>query len=186
MELNHAYLAEYVRRAQNGDSDAFTELYTCTYNKVYNYCRHYLKDDFLAQDAVQEVYITAIKSIVKLNDPSLFVAWLNRIAFTVCYDICKKRDADYGDIDTDSEIMEAVMDTSERYNPEGNVLDSDEKLRLKQAILRLNPTLQHLVTLRYVNNLKIDDIVSMTDLSKSTVKRHLQTAIELLQKYMKD
>lgn len=186
MELNHTYLAEYVRRAKNGDSDAFTELYSCTYNKVYNYCRHYLKDDYLAQDAVQEVYITALKNLIKLNDPTLFVAWLNRIAFTVCYDICKKRDVDYGDLDVDSEIMEDIKDTSGQYDPEGNALDSDEKVRLNAALKKLNPTLQHLVTLRYINNLKIDEIVSMTDLSRSTVKRHLQTAVEQLQQCMSE
>ena len=36
MEFSHAYIAEYVRRAQNGDSDAFAELYNMTFNKVYN------------------------------------------------------------------------------------------------------------------------------------------------------
>ena len=31
---------------------AFSELYAQTYNKVYNYARHYLRDEFAAQDAV--------------------------------------------------------------------------------------------------------------------------------------
>ena len=50
-DLNIPYIAGLVIRAQHSDSDAFAELYALTYNKVYNYTRHYLRDDFLAQDA---------------------------------------------------------------------------------------------------------------------------------------
>ena len=53
-DLNIPYIAGLVIRAQHSDSDAFAELYALTYNKVYNYTRHYLRDDFLAQDAMQE------------------------------------------------------------------------------------------------------------------------------------
>ena len=86
-DLNIPYIAGLVIRAQHSDSDAFAELYALTYNKVYNYTRHYLRDDFLAQDAMQEVYILALKNIGKLNDPTVFIAWLNRICFHVCYDM---------------------------------------------------------------------------------------------------
>lgn len=184
MELNHRYLAEYVRRARNGDSDAFAELYTGTYDKVYNYCRHYLRDEFLAQDAVQEVFISALKNLQKLNDPTLFVAWVNQIAFHTCYDICKRNSNDYGCID--EEIMEAVSDSSKEANPEMSYMEKDEYRRLNEAINLLNPTYKHLITLRYINNHKIDEIVDMTDFSKSTVKRYLEKAIIELQKLMKD
>lgn len=75
-ELNIQYIAGLVLRARQNDSDAFAELYALTYNKVYNYARHYLRDDFLAQDAMQEIYILALKNLSKLNDPTLFIAWL--------------------------------------------------------------------------------------------------------------
>ena len=66
-EFNPHYLASLVIRAGNNDSDAFAELYGLTYNKVYNFARHYLKDEHLAQDAIQEVYISAMKNLNKLN-----------------------------------------------------------------------------------------------------------------------
>ena len=53
-DMNIPYIAGLVIRAQHSDSDAFAELYALTYNKVYNYTRHYLRDDFLAQDAMQD------------------------------------------------------------------------------------------------------------------------------------
>ena len=82
-ELNIQDIAGLVLRARQNDSDAFAELYALTYNKVYNYARHYLRDDFLAQDAMQEIYILALKNLSKLNELSLFIGWRNRISFNV-------------------------------------------------------------------------------------------------------
>ena len=93
-DFNHAYIGNLVISAQSGSSEAFAELYATTYNHTYNYSMHYLRDAYLAQDAVQETYISALKNINNIKDPSLFVAWLNQICFHVCYDMAKKKHPD--------------------------------------------------------------------------------------------
>ena len=97
-ELDYQYLAALVQSAKQGDSDAFAEIYAATYRKQYKFARHYLRDEFLAQDAVQEAYIHALKHIADVKDPSLFLAWLNQITFRVCFDQCRKKDRHYGEI----------------------------------------------------------------------------------------
>ncbi len=184
MEYSHTYIAEFVKRAQAGDSNAFAELYNMTFNKVYNYARHYLRDEHLAQDAVQEVFISALKNIQKLNDPTLFVAWLNQISFHVCFDMAKANKTEYGEID--SELLEEVSDTKKESNPEATALENDETRRLKEAIDRLPASEKALVTMRYFNSMKIDDIVNATGISRSTVKRSLNTIIAKLKRYMKE
>lgn len=184
MEYSYAYIAEVVKRAQTGDSEAFAELYSCTYSKVYYYCQRYLKDEYLAQDAVQEVYISAFKNSKKLNDPTLFIAWLNQISFHVCYDIMKKRKEDYGE--ANSEILEQILDLSPGSNLEESVVNDDEIARLNAAIKTLSNTEQQLVTLRYFNSMKIDDIVNITGLSRSTVKRQLAAITVKLKNILKD
>ena len=44
MELDYDYLAKLVERTQMGDSDAFAELYTATYQKQYRFAYQYTKD----------------------------------------------------------------------------------------------------------------------------------------------
>lgn len=56
MELDYDYLAKLVERTQMGDSDAFAELYTATYQKQYRFAYQYTKDSYLAQDILQDVY----------------------------------------------------------------------------------------------------------------------------------
>ena len=182
MDFSHSYIAEYVRRAQNGDSDAFAELYNMTFNKVYNYTRHYLRDDYLAQDAVQEIFVSALKNIRKLNDPTLFVAWLNQIYFHVCFDMAKAHKSDYGE--ADPELIEEVCDTKRGSNPEDSALDKDENKRLFESLEKLSVSEKELITLRYFNSMKIDDIVNATGISRSTVKRQLATAVSKLKVLM--
>lgn len=90
--LDYNYLADLVVSAQNGDSDAFAELYAATYQKQYNFAYSYLKDEFLAQDALQEIYITALRNLSKLRDPMLLIAWLNQINFRICFHLHKRQE----------------------------------------------------------------------------------------------
>lgn len=182
MEYQHSYIASLVKRIREGDSKAFAELYTMTCQKVFSYCGRYLRDDYLAEDAAQEIYVLAYKNINKLKDPSLFVAWLNQISFHVCFDLDKKRKGEATDYE--SELLNEIVGTDIDKNPEESAFKKDESNRLMQAIEALDPTAKQLIVLRYINNNKIDEIVSLTGLSKSTVKRHLNSALEQLKIYM--
>lgn len=186
MKISYEYLSEYVKRAQAGDSDAFAQCYGFTYERVYNYTRHYLRDDYLAQDAVQEVYISALKNIHKLSDPTLFVAWLNQIAFRVCYDMSKSKKTGYGDITT--ELLDDLFDLkSEDATGEEIAVEKDERERLKNAIDNLKPASEkEIVVLRFYNDMKIEDIAEATGLSRSTVKRQLKNAMEHLKEALSD
>ncbi len=182
MEYQHSYIAGLVEKVKKGDSEAFAELYTMTCQKVFSYAGRYLRDDYLAEDAVQEIYVLAYKNIDKLKDPFLFVAWLNQISFRVCFDLDKKRRGEATDYDT--EILNEIVGTDISQNPEELAFVKDLSARLSKAIDSLEATEKQLIVLRYVNNKKIDDIVFLTGLSKSTVKRHLNSALEQLKQIM--
>lgn len=182
-EPNHLYIAGLVIEAQKGNSDAFAEIYALTYNKTYNYARHYLKDDFLAQDALQEIYISALKNLTKLNDPTLFTAWLNRISFNVCFDISQKnKNNQYV---YDPELMELVYCESISSNPEAHTQQKDEYERLMNALESLPFHEKQVLTLRYFRDLKLEDIARALGISRSTVKRHIVSGQEHLKKIMK-
>ncbi len=182
-EPDYNYIAALVKRAWRNDSDAFAELYAITYQKVYNYSCHYLRDTFLAQDAVQEVYILALKNIQKIKEPSLFVAWINQIAFRVCYDMCKKNIVNYGVMDED--VLQLVQDTNLDANPEDKVFQNDEHRRLNEAIEKLLFNERQVIILRFYNNMKIDDIADALEISKSSVKRYLASGQESLKNLLR-
>ena len=172
--LNHAYIGALVKRSQRGDSDAFAELYSMTYQHVYNYAGHYLRNPDLAQDAVQDTYVSALKNINKIKEPSLFVAWLNQICFHVCYDMYKKNDGDY-DLPS-QELLELVKDDILDHNPEGQYADNEEKVMVRNAIEALPFNERQVIVMRYFNNMKLEEIASALNCSRSSVKRYLISA----------
>ena len=184
-ELNVQYLAGLVIRARQNDSDAFAELYALTYNKVYNYARHYLRDDYLAQDAMQEVFILALKNLNKLQDPTLFVAWLNRISFHVCYDISCRLKSRPSQV-MDEELKELLQDDKPEANPEHHFQQKDEFSRLNQALDTLPFNEKQVLTMRYFNEMKLEEIAAAMEISRSSVKRYIASGQEKLRLLMKD
>ncbi len=183
-ELNISYIAGLVLRAKESDSDAFAELYALTYNKVYNYARHYLRDDYLAQDAMQEVFILALKNLHKLNDPTLFIAWLNRISFNVCYDMSNKLKLASSQF-SDPEMMEILQDEHTDSNPEINYQQKDETSRLNLALDSLPFNEKQVLIMRYFNEMKLEDIAAAMDISRSSVKRYIASGQEKLRWILK-
>lgn len=178
-DLNHSYIGQLVIDAQAGDSDAFAELYAVTYQHTYNYAAHYLRNSDLAQDAVQETYILALRNITGIKEPSLFVAWLNQICFRVCYDMCRKTNADYGEVNP--ELMELVRDEYLAHNPEESIETADENIRLKEAIQALPFNEYQVIVMKYFNEMKLEDIASALHCSRSSVKRYLISAKDHLE-----
>ena len=179
-DFNHSYIGQLVINTQEGDSDAFAELYAVTYKHTYNYAAHYLRDADLAQDAVQETYILALKNITGIKEPALFVAWLNQICFRVCYDMCRKNNSGYGE--SNPELMELVRDEYLSHNPEESVAIRDEADRLTNAIHKLPFNEKQVIVMRYYNDMKLEEIASALHCSRSSVKRYLNSARERLAK----
>ena len=189
--LDYSYMAELVVNAQGGDSDAFAELYAATYQKQYQFAYSYLKDEYLAQDALQETYIIALKEITKLKDPMLLVAWLNQINFRVCFQLHKKQkryDAEMRGYYDDTEegnkmalaMSQAEMSPSSDGNPEDMVVRVDSREYIMNQILKLPFTEAQVIILRFYRSLKYNEIADLLEISQSSVKRYLRSGKEHL------
>lgn len=182
-DFNHAYIGQLVEIAQMGDSNAFAELYAMTYQHTYNYAAHYLRDESMAQDALQETYILALKNLKSIKEPTLFVAWLNQICFRVCYDMGRKNLREYGE--NHPELLEFVKDEYVSHNPEEQYENEDEISRLNKAVQTLSFNEQQVTVMRYYNDMKLEDIASALGISLSSVKRYLISARSNLAKILK-
>lgn len=192
--LDYNYVADLVVNAQTGDSDAFAELYAATYQRQYHFAYTYLKDEYLAQDALQETYIIALKNLSKLKDPMLLIAWLNQINFRVCFHLQKKRkryDAELIDYDSTDEETDSIQTdlaphmTQRNINPEDLVVRIDSKEYIMNQILKLPFTEAQVVILKYYQELKVGEIARLMDMSRSSVNRHLSSGKTHLEKILR-
>lgn len=183
-KLDYQYIGSLVEQVQEGDSNAFAELYAATYQKQYYAAYKYLKDEFLAQDALQETYISALKNINGLKDPKLFISWLNQINFRTCFKLNEKQkryNSEMAEYDVASESYVAPAGD----NPESQVVEVDESQYIVKQIMALPFTEGQAIMLRYYNDMKIDEIADILGVSKSTVKRNIADGLARLKKILK-
>ena len=170
--LDYKYLGELVQSAREGDSNAFAELYAATYQQQYRYALRYLKDEHLAQDALQETFVRVLRNIRKLQNPDLFIAWLNRINFRVCYDISRSRSKDNNVIYNEVPLK---MQHSEVGLAEDEVLKIDQREYILKQIKSLPLTESQVIIMKYYQEMKLDEIAEAMNISRSTVKRYLKS-----------
>lgn len=174
-ELDYQYISTLVIHARTGDSDSFAELYAATYQKVYRFAYNYLKDEYLAQDALQETYILALKNLYTLKDSTLFISWLNQINFRVCFNMHQKRKrynkelSDYENNNTLKYIKHHVN----AEGPEDLIVKIDEQNYIMKKILDLPLDQSQAIVMKYYENMKLEEIAQIMDVSSSTVKRYL-------------
>ena len=178
-ELDYKYIAELVDLARGGDNDAFAELYAATYQKEYAFAFTYLKDEFLAQDALQDTYILALKNLSTLKDPKLFVSWLNQINFRVCFGMANKQNRYNAETEAYADGAADYTMSHER-NPEDQVVSVDSSSFLLQQVMSLPYSESQAIFLHYYKNLKIDEIAYLLETSRSTVKRYIASGKQRL------
>ena len=76
---------DLVIRARGGDRDAFSELAAASIGRSTAVARMILRDEYAAQDAVQDAFIDAWRSLPGLREPDRFEAWLRRLVVRSCF-----------------------------------------------------------------------------------------------------
>ena len=72
--------AEWVRRAVAGDRDAFALLYDEWFDRVFNLALRVVRNRDVAEEVCQGAFLSAWRSLDRLEDPDAFGGWLLRIA----------------------------------------------------------------------------------------------------------
>src|SRR5438105_7605122 len=82
---------DLVERAIRGDHDAFADLATGAWTRLYGTAGLILGDDGAAQEALQAALIRAWRDLPALRHPERFDAWLYRLLVNACRDEARKR-----------------------------------------------------------------------------------------------
>lgn len=134
-------------------------------NSILRLCALYLRDAGLAEDAAQETFLRAYRSLDRFRGDSSPKTWLTRIAINVCKDLSRRRshqplvlerlpDETHADAPFDDSVLSDVMALPEKY---------------RAAIL-----------LRYYQELSVPEIAHALRITKNSVSVRLNRAREML------
>ena len=170
-------IAALVRRARQGNQDAWAELYQATVKNAYFTARKVLGNQDEAVDLVQEAYITAFERLEQLEDEETFPAWLSMIVANKCKDWLKrKKPSLFSELRTEDGPEWDWEDTKTEGQP-AQVLDQKETVHLvAQMIDRLPEDQKLCVILYYKEELTVAQIAQTLEISEGTVKSRLNYA----------
>jgi RNA polymerase sigma-70 factor, ECF subfamily len=158
-----------------GDRDAFRQVVELETGAVLRTCLRVLGRLHDAEDATQETFVTAFRSLGTYRGDGALRAWLLRIATRLAVRRASRRPAD-AQIDDlpESRLAEAAAD------PARAALVAERDERLRRAVVGLPDRYRETVALRFFADLSLQEIADATDRPVNTVKTHLRRGLELL------
>lgn len=160
-----------VERSKQGDSRAFSELYSQYATEIYRFALYMMGNKEDAEDAVQESLLSAWKSIHSLKDNSLFKAWLFKILSNKCKTLLmtKNKLPDTLPVEEYEFLTDAESD--------GFLISSTE---LKDALASLTPPDAQIILLSIIGGFRSYELAVIYNMTPGAVRTRQKRALEKL------
>ena len=161
------------------DSAAFAQLYRLHYDNVFRYCARRLFNRHTAEDVTSIVFFKVMRTIHSFKgDPRDFRNWLYRIATNAVNDHLRtaRRRADA------IRNIAPTRGSDHAVDHEADVELQEMMLPVKQALLTLKPKYQTVITLRFFEKLKLNEIADILGQNPATTRSQLSRALSSLRK----
>lgn len=153
-------------RASQGDRDAFGELYARYIDRIFNYVYYRTGNTHDAEDLTARVFQRAMNHIDHYKDRGVpFSAWLYRIAHNLVANWHRDRSRKQEIPISDIPVLPARGD-----HPEIKLVHTEEQEALLRLIRKLPPERQHLLILKFVENLSNAEIGQIMGRSEGAIK----------------
>ena len=170
-----------LEKLKAGDREAFARLVDETSGHIYRVAHQILGNEQDAEDVLQETYIKAFHSLPNFEGRSSLNTWLYRIAVNEALMMVRKRKPQSVSVEENNTFDAAAESESMQIVdfcclPEGELLSSESRRFLDQAIRNLPDTLRVVFVMRDIEGLSIEETVEALGLSESNVKTRLLRA----------
>ncbi len=150
----------------------FNYIYERYAAKVYSKCIALLKDEAMAKDATQEIFMKVFLNLAKFGEKAKFSTWLYSITYNYCIDYLRKKKRK-GDLFSDE--MEKAPDLEDDEVSDKVLLEL--KVDQLRKVLNLIPADdKYVLLMKYQEDLSIKEIAEVLNKSESAVKMKIKRA----------
>ncbi len=157
----------YIERVLHGDQPSFAILVERHKQMVFTIASRMLKNREEAEEVAQDAFLKAYKSLKTFKKKSKFSTWLYKIVYNLCVSKLRKKKPEIFSIDENEEQSYDLPDTTYKLE---ELEYQDKKKYLEKAIGQLNEEEQTIILLFYHEDLSIDEIANIVNLTASNVK----------------
>lgn len=153
-----------INQARLGSEEAFRQIVQHHKDSAYTLAKTYVRDSMLAEDIVQEAFISAFLNLKSFRGKSKFSTWLYRIVVNECFRQAKLREKYGANGDKAAEIP------LNHDSPQDQLEKKDQLFYMQKAMELLKPNEALAIRLFHLEELKIAEIAKITGWSKSNIK----------------
>lgn len=173
-----------IKAYMNGDDSAIAELFTQYKSKIFNYIHLVVKNEMVADDIFQEVYIKVSSSLKrgKYADNGKFISWVLRIAHNQIIDYYRHQKQRKSVSIEDHNIAIESDTASREQNVEDKMIEEQIMVDIRRLIDELPMEQREVVIMRHYLDMSFKEIAANTGVSINTALGRMRYALINLRK----
>jgi RNA polymerase sigma-70 factor, ECF subfamily len=173
-------LQSEVAQLRQGDLDALSALLTRYQNRLYRYLLRMVRNQAEAEDLFQQTWVRVAEKIRRYDPSRNFEPWLFALARNLAIDHLRRiRPESLDELVSDSgagETAAARLASGERPVLDG-ILQRERSSRVNDALETLPVAYREVLTLRFEEEMKLEEIAEVIGTPLSTVKTRLRRGL---------
>jgi RNA polymerase sigma-70 factor (ECF subfamily) len=176
-----------VVRLRRGDLNALSELIARYQNRLYRYLLRMVRQPAEAEDLFQQTWLRVVEKVRSFDASRNFDAWLFTLARNLAIDHLRRIRPQSLDEPLDEPLAnswhsETVVDriACKDDSPLDHALAAELRTEISEAMAGLPMMYREVLTLRFEDEMNIEEIAQVTAAPVSTVKSRLRRSLEQL------
>ncbi len=169
---------EVVRRAAEGDGQAFGQLYDRYVNDIYKYVYYRVRNAEEVEDLTEETFARALGAIRRFKvGQQPFSSWLYRIAHNLVVDHYR---AQRPTLDVEDQLLVAGPEV----DPEQAAIQALNSEIIREALKSLTREQAEVIVLRFINELSTAEAAAVLNKNEGTIRGLQFRALQALRRHM--
>lgn len=168
--------SDLVKRAQQGDADAFAALFHTHKGRVYSVCLRMTNNAAEAEDLSQDAFLQAFRKITSFRGDSAFSTWLHRLSINTVLMHFRKKSLCQVSLDEPFDNQDGSKLRREIATRDRNLAGCVDRVTLARAIRDLPPGYRTIFVLHEVEGYEHQEIAELLGCSVGNSKSQLYKA----------
>jgi RNA polymerase sigma-70 factor (ECF subfamily) len=168
--------SELVKRAQEGDSDAFAALFHTHKARIYSVCLRMTNNAAEAEDLTQDAFLQVFRKIASFRGDSAFSTWLHRISVNTVLMHFRKKSLCQVSLDEPYSNEDGAKVRREFGTRDNDLAGCVDRIALARAMKDLPPGYRTIFLLHEVEGYEHKEIAEMLGCSVGNSKSQLHKA----------
>ena len=170
--------ADLLSKARDGDLAAYAALMARYRGYLGRYAFHMLGDRHDAEEALQDAFVRAFRSLAQCEQPDRFAGWLFRILINRCRTARTRRRRQTALI-----VYEPAPEMADREEPAEAMAWREE---IGRALEALRSNQREAFLLKYVEGLSYEEMAMLTGVGESTLRMRVKRARDRMRELLRE